>query len=98
MSKDIKYKNDSYGILTVVKYKSGGNFTYKINSFRDEEAFNTFKNAGEYDEILLIFRGEFSKSTYTLETAFPKEHTIPQQAPKKSMRIQENTRSITASI
>ena len=72
VSEDIKYKNDSYGILTVVKYKSGGNFTYKINSFRDEEAFNTFKNAGGYDEILLIFRGEFSKSTYTLEDGVSK--------------------------
>ena len=72
VSEDIKYKNDSYGILTVVKYQTGGNITYKINSFRDEEAFNTFKAAGGYSEILLIFRGEFSKSTYTLEDGVSK--------------------------
>lgn len=72
VSEDIKYKNDSYGILTVVKYQTGGNFTYKINSFRNEEDFNTFKNNGGYSEILLIFRGEFSKSTYTLEDGVSK--------------------------
>ncbi len=67
VSEDIKYKNDSYGILTVVKYQTGGKITYKIQSFKDEAAFNTFKSAGGFAEILLIFRGEFSKSTYTLE-------------------------------
>lgn len=72
VSEDIKYKNDSYGILTVVKYQNGGNFTYKINSFRDEEAFNTFKAAGGFSEILLIFRGEFSKTTYTMEDGVSK--------------------------
>lgn len=72
VSEDVKYKNDSYGILTVVKYQTGGNITYKINSFRDEEAFNTFKAAGGFSEILLIFRGEFSKSTYTLEDGVSK--------------------------
>lgn len=68
VSEDIQYKNDSYGILTVTKYeKSSGNFTYQINSFRDEEAFQKFQDAGGFSEILLIFRGKFSKSTYTLE-------------------------------
>lgn len=68
VSEDVKYKNDSYGILTVTKYeKSAGDFTYQIDSFRDEEAFQKFQDAGGYSEILLIFRGEFSKSTYTLE-------------------------------
>ncbi|WP_242955328.1 hypothetical protein [Flavonifractor sp. An52] len=67
VSEDVKYKNDSYGILTVTKYQSGGDFTYQIDSFRDEEAFQKFQDAGGYSEILLIFRGEFSKSTYTLE-------------------------------
>ena len=89
VSEDIKYKNDSYGILTVVKYKSGGNFTYKINSFRDEEAFNTFKNAGGYDEILLIFRGEFSKSTYTLEDGVSKRTYYTATSTKK---VNEDTR------
>ncbi len=72
VSEDIKYKNDSYGILTVVKYQTGGSFTYKINSFKDEEAFKTFKDGGGFSEILLIFRGEFSKSTYTLEDGVSK--------------------------
>lgn len=67
VSEDVKYKNDSYGILTVTKYQSGGDFTYQIDSFWDEEAFQKFQDAGGYSEILLIFRGEFSKSTYTLE-------------------------------
>lgn len=67
VSEDVKYKNDSYGILTVTKYGPAGNITYKINSFRDEQEFNDFKAAGGFMEILLIFRGEFSKSTYTLE-------------------------------
>ena len=72
VSEDIKYKNDSYGILTVVKYQTGGNFTYKIQTFGNEEEFNTFKAAGGFSEILLIFRGEFSKSTYTLEDGVSK--------------------------
>ena len=69
VSSDKKYKNDSYGILAVVKYQmaTGGTYRYSIESFKDEAAFKAFKDdkkgngsVDKYDEILLTFKGEFT--------------------------------------
>lgn len=69
VSSDKKYKNDSYGILAVVKYRmaTGGTYRYSIESFKDEAAFKAFKDdkkgsgsVDKYDEILLTFKGEFT--------------------------------------
>ena len=66
VSEDIKYKNDSYGILTVVEYKENNYSTYKIQSFKNESDFETFEQDGDYTEILLILRGEFIEEKYVV--------------------------------
>ena len=96
VSEDVKYKNDSYGILTVTKYQSGGDFTYKIDTFRDETAFQAFQTAGGFSEILLIFRGEFSKSTYTLEDGGKRTYYTATST-SASTRRPGSTKSTTAS-
>lgn len=64
VSADKKYKNDAYGILAVVEYKSGSNYSHQIVSFKSEDDFNQFKNdTVQYEEILLTFKGEFTKKT-----------------------------------
>ena len=64
VSADKKYKNDAYGILAVVEYKSGSYYSHKIVSFKSEDDFNQFKNdTVQYEEILLTFKGEFTKKT-----------------------------------
>ena len=67
VSADKKYKNDAYGVLAVVETIVNDNGTlssrYEIKSFSDEEAFKTFESTGTYEEILLIFKGEFTKKT-----------------------------------
>lgn len=67
VSEDVKYKNDSYGILTVVEYKENNSSVYKLKSFRNESDFETFKQAGGFEEILLIFRGEFVQEKYVMD-------------------------------
>lgn len=59
---DIKYKNDTYGIVAVVQTASGANPTYRIMTFPGEARFQEFVNAlpKQYVEILLVFRGEFT--------------------------------------
>ncbi|MGN0968557.1 MAG: S-layer homology domain-containing protein [Oscillospiraceae bacterium] len=64
VSNDKKYKNDAYGVLAVVETidPADNGSIYKIKAFSDEEAFKTFQNkTDEYEEILLIFKGEFTK-------------------------------------
>ena len=66
VSADKKYKNDAYGILAVVETIENNNGTlfneYTIKSFGDEAAFEEFKkNTAAYEEILLVFKGEFTK-------------------------------------
>ena len=68
VSADKKYKNDAYGVLAVVEYKSGPNYSHQIVSFKDEAAYQDFvkkktdENGNEqYEEILLTFKGEFTK-------------------------------------
>ena len=64
VSADKKYKNDAYGVLAVVEYKSGSYYSHKIVSFKSEDDFNQFKNdTVQYEEILLTFKGEFTKKT-----------------------------------
>lgn len=65
VSADKKYKNDAYGVLAVVETIENNNSTlssrYNIKSFSDEAAFETFKSTETYEEILLVFKGEFTK-------------------------------------
>ena len=64
VSADKKYKNDAYGVLAVVEYKNGSNYSHQIVSFKSEDDFNQFKNDTiQYEEILLTFKGEFTKKT-----------------------------------
>ena len=64
VSADKKYKNDAYGVLAVVEYKSGSDYSHQIVSFKSEDDFNQFKNdTVQYEEILLTFKGEFTKKT-----------------------------------
>ena len=66
VSDDPKYKNESYGVLAAVKYSDGKGsaqtYYYRLESFKDEEAYKKFANAEKHDwvEILLVFRGEFT--------------------------------------
>ena len=64
VSADKKYKNDAYGILAVVEYKDSSNYFHRIVSFKNEDDFNQFKkDTSQYEEILLTFKGEFTKKT-----------------------------------
>lgn len=70
VSADKKYKNDAYGVLAVVEYKNGSYYSHEIVSFKDEAAYQSFvKNKvadngkDNYEEILLTFKGEFTKKT-----------------------------------
>lgn len=59
VSDEIKYKNDSYGILAVVETSRS---SYEILSFKTEDDFEAYKeDSDKYVEILLTFRGEFNK-------------------------------------
>lgn len=59
VSDEIKYKNDSYGILAVVETARS---SYEILSFKTEHDFEVYKeDSDKYVEILLTFRGEFAK-------------------------------------
>ena len=70
VSADKKYKNDAYGVLAVVEYKDGSYYSHKIVSFKDEAAYQSFvkdkvadNGKDNYEEILLTFKGEFTKKT-----------------------------------
>ena len=78
VSADKKYKNDAYGVLAVVEYKNGSNYSHQIVSFKSEDDFNQFKNdTVQYEEILLTFKGEFTKKTVN-----GKDHYIAASAKK----------------
>lgn len=72
VSNDKKYKNDSYGILAVIEYdgyaSSKDKKEYRIIAFADEEEFKSYKENpeehpyGNYSEIVLKFKGEFTAS------------------------------------
>ena len=70
VSADKKYKNDAYGVLAVVEYKSGSYYSHRIVSFKNEAAYQDFvkkktdeNGNAQYEEILLTFKGEFTKKT-----------------------------------
>lgn len=70
VSADKKYKNDAYGVLAVVERKSDSYYSHEIVSFKDEAAYQTFvkdkvadNGKDNYEEILLTFKGEFTKKT-----------------------------------
>lgn len=66
VSDDPKFKNDCYGVLAAVKYESGSGsahtYTYRLESFKDEAEFKKFSEDAthKWNEILLVFRGEFT--------------------------------------
>lgn len=55
MTADPAYRNDTYGVVAVVKTGSAPNFTYSIKVFEDESSFKEFSG-----DALLVFRGGFS--------------------------------------
>lgn len=68
VSADKKYKNDAYGVLAVVERKSDSYYSHEIVSFKDEAAYQSFvkdkvadNGKDNYEEILLTFKGEFTK-------------------------------------
>ena len=63
-----KYRNDSYGILTVEK---DADKNYHIRTFADEKEYQDGIDNGEIDReaMLLEFRGSFSKNTKASTTA-----------------------------
>lgn len=70
---DVKYKNDTYGLLAVVKDDTDeDDIQYTVQKFADEAAYSAYLEAGtERDNVLLEFRGKFSlksengKNVYT---------------------------------
>ena len=69
---DIKYKNDAYGVLCVVEYIENHKSSYEIRSFKTQSDFDEFRahkgayqDEKKYEEILLIFKGEFTQDKST---------------------------------
>lgn len=62
MVKDnVKYKNDTYGVLAVVKNNSDEGIRYSVQKFADEEAYNSYLEQGaDRDNVLLEFKGKFT--------------------------------------
>lgn len=62
VSDDPKFKNESYGVLAAVKYGEGSGSSYRLESFKDEDAFTKFAEEDDpkWSDILLVFRGEFT--------------------------------------
>ena len=85
VSADKKYKNDAYGILAVVEYKNGSNYSHEIVSFKNEDDFNQFKkDTSQYEEILLTFKGEFT-ATKTYDYGKTKQATYYTATSKKTL-------------
>lgn len=63
MTTDPTYRNDTYGVVAVVKEGSLPSFTYSIKAFQDEQAFRAFSG-----NVLLVFRGNFSITEQDPET------------------------------
>ena len=63
VSADKKYKNDAYGIIAVVEYVENQKSKYEIKSFKSEAELAEFEKNEPHEEILLIFKGEFTKET-----------------------------------
>lgn len=94
VSKETKYKNDSYGVLCVVEYEINHKSAYRLESFKDENAFKDFqKQTSKYVEILLTFRGEFIAEKHVKDSEDHKEYTYYTAVSKKMLDI--NTREYT---
>ena len=86
VSDDIKYKNDAYGVLAVVETVENARAHYTIHTFADEEAFEKFKaDTTQYKEILLTFRGEFSKTKTTTDGTGRKRGSYYTAVSKKTL-------------
>lgn len=94
ISDNIKYKNDSYGVLAVVETSINNSDRYAIHTFADEEAFEKFKeDTTQYKEILLTFRGEFSKTKTTTDGEGKKRGSYYTAVSKKT--LDPDTRTYT---
>ncbi len=60
VSEEKQYKNNYYGILAVAQVGTGGNAEYKIKLYKTEDEFE--KDKGNYEEILLTFKGDFEET------------------------------------
>ncbi len=66
VSSEVKYRNDSYGFLVVVKEKGYSvSYTYSIQRFADEDAYWEELESGRLvrQDVLLEFRGSFIRET-----------------------------------
>lgn len=61
VSSEVKYKNDSYGFLAVVKDDYSGSYSYSVQRFADEDAYWAELESGRMvrQDVLLEFRGNF---------------------------------------
>ncbi len=61
VSSEVKYKNDAYGFLAVVKDDRSGSYSYSVQRFGDEEAYWEELESGRLvrQDVLLEFRGSF---------------------------------------
>ncbi len=60
VSDDRQYKNSFYGIAAVTQSGKDGDAVYDIRLYKTEAEFEEDKN--RYEEVLLIFRGEFEET------------------------------------
>lgn len=97
VSNDKKYKNDSYGILAVVKQKYKGSHPteYRIETFKNELEYFEFTEhvSAQYSkEILLEFRGEFTKNEYIIGGESGTEKIGTYYTAASSKKLNESTR------
>ncbi len=86
VSDDIKYKNDAYGVLAVVETEVNFHNHYDILTFKDEASFEAYKkDTAQYKEILLTFRGEFSKTKTTADASGKKRGSYYTAVSRKTM-------------
>ena len=69
VSQNTKYKDDSYGVLAIIKKGTGTSAKYTIEPFKDEEAYETYlkgdsSSGGDKPSSLIVFKGAFVKSKY----------------------------------
>ncbi len=92
ISNDIKYKNDSYGILAVVETTKA---SYEILTFKTESDFEDYrKDTSKYVEILITLRGEFSRTKAVTQKNGNKLGTYYTAASKKTFNEETRTYSV----
>ena len=106
VSKDTKYKNDTYGILAIVKHDFPGSkgSEYIIKSFMDEDSYKKYveedKQVTTYaSSVLIEFRGAFEKNEYRLDSKNEKVGTYYTAVSTKDLnqgtREYETTNAVT---